>query len=94
MSKDFTNKLGPTFNNLIYYQPPDILEKELINKNKKIVIKNSEKFFKYMVIDDFLDKEVLNKLYKYCLTNSIWNEFDYKNGIIPCIFVANRRKKI
>ena len=88
LSKYFTNKLGPTFNNLIYYQPPDILEKELINKNKKIVIKNSEKFFKYMVIDDFLNKEVLNKLYKYCLTNSIWNEFDYKNGYIGS-FIEN-----
>ena len=30
LTKDFTNKLGPTFNNLIYYQPPDILEKKLV----------------------------------------------------------------
>ena len=33
LTKDFTNKLGPTFNNLIYYQPPDILEKKLISDN-------------------------------------------------------------
>ena len=88
LSKEFTNKLGPTFNNLIYYQPPDILEKKIINDDKKIVIKNSEKDFKYMVIDDFLDKEVLDNLYSYCLTNSIWNEFDYKNGYIGS-FIEN-----
>ena len=29
LSKKFTNKLGPTFNNLIYYQPPDVLEKKI-----------------------------------------------------------------
>ena len=80
LSKEFTYKLGPTFNNLIYYQPPDIIEKKIINDNKKIVEENSKKKFKYIVIDDFLNKEVLNKLYAYCLTNSIWNEFDYKNG--------------
>ena len=28
LSKEFTYKLGPTFNNLIYYQPPDIIEKK------------------------------------------------------------------
>ena len=88
LSKDFTNKLGPTFNKLIYFQPPDILEKKLINDNKKIVIKNSKKNFKYMVIDNFLNKEVLDKLYSYCLTNSIWNEFDYKNGYIGS-FIEN-----
>lgn len=82
LSKDFTIKLGPTFNNLIFYQPPDIMEKKVINNNKKIVIKNSGKIFKYIVIDDFLDKEVLDSLYSYCLTNSIWNEYDYRNGYI------------
>ena len=88
LSKEFTYKLGPTFNNLIYYQPPDIIEKKIINDNKKVVAKNSKKKFKYMVIDDFLNKEVLNKLYAYCLTNSIWNEFDYKNGYIGS-FIEN-----
>ena len=88
LSKEFTYKLGPTFNNLIYYQPPDIIEKKIINDNKKIVAENSKKKFKYMVIDDFLNKEVLNKLYAYCLTNSIWNEFDYKNGYIGS-FIEN-----
>ena len=88
LSKEFTYKLGPTFNNLIYYQPPDIIEKKIINDNKKIVEENSKKKFKYMVIDDFLNKEVLNKLYAYCLTNSIWNEFDYKNGYIGS-FIEN-----
>ena len=88
LSKEFTYKLGPTFNNLIYYQPPDIIEKKIINDNKKVVAKNSKKKFKYMVIDDFLNKEVLNKLYAYCLTNSIWSEFDYKNGYIGS-FIEN-----
>ena len=88
LSKEFTYKLGPTFNNLIYYQPPDIIEKKIINDNKKIVEENSKKKFKYMVIDDFLNKEVLNELYAYCLTNSIWNEFDYKNGYIGS-FIEN-----
>ena len=88
LSKEFTYKLGPTFNNLIYYQPPDIIEKKIINDNKKVVAKNSKKKFKYMVIDDFLNKEVLNELYAYCLTNSIWNEFDYKNGYIGS-FIEN-----
>ena len=88
LSKEFTNKLGPTFNNLIYYQPPDILEKKLINNNKKVIIKNSKKKFMYMVIDNFLNKEVLDILYKYCLTNSIWSEFDYKNGYIGS-FIEN-----
>ena len=88
LSKEFTYKLGPTFNNLIYYQPPDIIEKKIINDNKKIVEENSKKKFKYIVIDDFLNKEVLNKLYAYCLTNSIWNEFDYKNGYIGS-FIEN-----
>ena len=88
LSKEFTNKLGPTFNNLIYYQPPDILEKKLINNDKKIIRKNLEKKFKYMVIDNFLNKEVLDKLYSFCLTNSIWNEFDYKNGYIGS-FIEN-----
>ena len=88
LSKEFTYKLGPTFNNLIYYQPPDIIEKKIINDNKKIVAENSKKKFKYMVIDDFLNKEVLNELYAYCLTNSIWNEFDYKNGYIGS-FIEN-----
>ena len=41
-----------------------------------------------MVIDDFLSKEVLDKLYSFCLTNSIWNEFDYKNGYIGS-FIEN-----
>ena len=88
LSKEFTYKLGPTFNNLIYYQPPNIIEKKIINDNKKIVAENSKKKFKYMVIDDFLNKEVLNELYAYCLTNSIWNEFDYKNGYIGS-FIEN-----
>ena len=61
LSKEFTYKLGPTFNNLIYYQPPDIIEKKIINDNKKVVTINSKKKFKYMVIDDFLSKEVLDK---------------------------------
>ena len=88
LSKEFTYKLGPTFNNLIYYQPPDIIEKKIINDNKKVVTINSKKKFKYMVIDDFLSKEVLDKLYSFCLTNSIWNEFDYKNGYIGS-FIEN-----
>ena len=88
LSKEFTYKLGPTFNNLIYYQPPDIIEKKIINDNKKVVTINSKKKFKYMVIDDFLNKEVLDKLYSFCLTNSIWNEFDYKNGYIGS-FIEN-----
>ena len=88
LSKEFTYKLGPTFNNLIYYQPPGMIEKKIINDNKKIVAENSKKKFKYMVIDDFLNKEVLNKLYTYCLTNSIWTEFDYKNGYIGS-FIEN-----
>ena len=88
LSKEFTYKLGPTFNNLIYYQPPDIIEKKIINDNKKIVAINLKKKFKYMVIDDFLNKEVLDKLYLFCLTNSIWNEFDYKNGYIGS-FIEN-----
>ena len=88
LSKKFTNKLGPTFNNLIYYQPPDVLEKKLINDNKKVVIKNSKKKFMYIVIDDFLNKDVLEMLNNYCLTNSIWNEFDYKNGYIGS-FIEN-----
>ena len=88
LSKEFTYKLGPTFNNLIYYQPPDIIEKKIINDNNKVVEINSKKKFKYMVIDDFLNKEVLNELYAYCLTNSIWNEFDYKNGYIGS-FIEN-----
>ena len=88
LSKEFTYKLGPTFNNLIYYQPPDIIEKKIINDNKKIVAINLKKKFKYMVIDDFLSKEVLDKLYSFCLTNSIWNEFDYKNGYIGS-FIEN-----
>ena len=46
LTKDFTNKLGPTFNNLIYYQPPDILEKKLISDNKKVFVKNSKKKYK------------------------------------------------
>ena len=88
LSKEFTYKLGPTFNNLIYYQPPDIIEKKIINDNNKVATINSKKKFKYMVIDDFLNKEVLDKLYSFCLTNSIWNEFDYKNGYIGS-FVEN-----
>ena len=88
LSKEFTYKLGPTFNNLIYYQPPDIIEKKIINDNNKVVAINSKKKFKYMVIDDFLNKEVLDKLYSFCLTNSIWNEFDYKNGYIGS-FIEN-----
>jgi len=88
LSKNFSYKLGPTFNNLIYYQPPDIIEKEIINKNNKIVLKNSERNFKYIVIDNFLDKDVLDKLFSFCLTNSIWNEFDYKNGYIGS-FIEN-----
>ena len=88
LSKEFTYKLGPTFNNLIYYQPPDIIEKKIINDNNKVVEINSKKKFKYMVIDDFLSKEVLDKLYSFCLTNSIWNEFDYKNGYIGS-FIEN-----
>ena len=88
LSKNFTKKLGPTFNNLIYFQPPDIIERTVINKNKKIVAKSSDKIFKYMVIDNFLNKDVLNILYKYCLSNSIWNEFDYKNGYIGS-FIEN-----
>ena len=31
LSKEFTKKLGPTFNNLIYFQPPDIIEENVIN---------------------------------------------------------------
>ena len=88
LSKEFTYKLGPTFNNLIYYQPPDIIEKKIINDNNKVATINSKKKFKYMVIDDFLSKEVLDKLYSFCLTNSIWNEFDYKNGYIGS-FIEN-----
>ncbi len=88
LSKEFTYKLGPTFNNLIYYQPPDIIEKKIINDNNNVVAINSKKKFKYMVIDDFLNKEVLDKLYSFCLTNSIWNEFDYKNGYIGS-FIEN-----
>ena len=88
LSKEFTYKLGPTFNNLIYYQPPDIIEKKIINDNNKVIAINSKKKFKYMVIDDFLNKEVLDKLYSFCLTNSIWNEFDYKNGYIGS-FIEN-----
>ena len=88
LSKKFTNKLGPTFNNLIYYQPPDVLEKKLINDNKKVAVKNSKKKFMYMVFDDFLNKDVLEMLNNYCLTNSIWNEFDYKNGYIGS-FIEN-----
>ena len=109
LSKEFTYKLGPTFNNLIYYQPPDIIEKKIINDNKKIVEENSKKKFKYIVIDDFLNKEVLNKLYAYCLTNSIWNEFDYKKGdtegfvnyalsinkcVLAAIFIEDEKNKI
>lgn len=83
LSKEFTYKLGPTFNNLIYYQPPDIIEKNVINDNKKIIMeKNSKKNFQYIVIDNFLVSDALNKLFSFCLTNSIWNEFDYKNGYI------------
>ena len=41
-----------------------------------------------MVKDNFLNKDVLNILYKYCLSNSIWNEFDYKNGYIGS-FIEN-----
>ena len=88
LSKNFTKKLGPTFNNLIYFQPPDVIERTVINKNKKIVAKSSDKIFKYMVIDNFLNKDVLNILYKYCLSNSIRNEFDYKNGYIGS-FIEN-----
>ena len=88
LSKNFTKKLGPTFYNLIYFQPPDVIERTVINKNKKIVAKSSDKIFKYMVIDNFLNKDVLNILYKYCLSNSIWNEFDYKNGYIGS-FIEN-----
>ncbi|MBK47773.1 MAG: hypothetical protein CMI94_01935 [Pelagibacteraceae bacterium] len=88
LSKDFTNKLGPTFNNLIYYQPPDIMDKKIISDKRKIVSENSNKKFKYIVIDDFLNKEILETLYEYCLTNSIWNEFDYKNGYIGS-FIEN-----
>ena len=89
LSEEYTKKLGATFNNIIYYQPPDIIEKEIINKKKLVVTKNSEKKFNYIVIDNFLDSEVLKKLYEYCLTNSIWNEFDYKNGYIGS-FIENR----
>ena len=88
LTEKFTKILGPTFNNLIYYQPPDIMEKKLINDKKKIIIKKSKKKFMYMVIDNFLKKDVLEKLYNYCLTNSIWNEFDYKNGYIGS-FIEN-----
>ena len=65
-----------------------MLEKKLINDNKKIIIKNSKKKFMYMIIDDFLNKEVLDTLNDYCLTNSIWCEFDYKNGYIGS-FIEN-----
>ena len=41
LSKEFTKKLGPTFNNLIYFQPPDIIEENVINKDKKIYTKLS-----------------------------------------------------
>ena len=34
------------------------------------------------------NQEVLDKLYSFCLTNSIWNEFDYKNGYIGS-FIEN-----
>jgi len=88
LSKKFTVKLGPTFNNLIYYQPPDIIEKKIINEKKRVFLKNSDKSFKYIVIDDFLNKDILNALNKYCLTNSIWSEFDYKNGYIGS-FIEN-----
>jgi len=88
LSKEFTKKLGPTFNNLIYFQPPDIIEENVINKDKKIYTKNPGSDFKYIVIDNFLKKNVLDILYRYCLTNSIWNEFDYKNGYIGS-FVEN-----
>ena len=56
--------------------------------DKKIYTKNSGSDFKYIVIDNFLKKNVLDILYRYCLTNSIWNEFDYKNGYIGS-FVEN-----
>ena len=88
LSKEFTYKLGPTFNNLIYYQPPDILEKKVINDNTNIVAKSNKKKFQYIVLDNFLNKEALDKLYSFCLTNSIWNEFDYKNGYIGS-FIEN-----
>ena len=77
LSKDFTNKLGPTFNNLIYYQPPDIMDKKIISDKRKIVSENSNKKFKYIVIDDFLNKEILETLYEYCLT--IWILIDSYN---------------
>ena len=64
------------------------MEKKLINDEKKIIIKNSKKKFMYMVIDNFLKNDVLEKLYNYCLTNSILNEFDYKNGYIGS-FIEN-----
>lgn len=88
LSKEFTYKLGPTFNNLIYYQPPDIIEGKIINENKKITLKNSGKKFRYIVLDNFLDLKALDKLFSFCLTNSIWNEFDYKNGYIGS-FIEN-----
>ncbi len=88
LSKEFTYKLGPTFNNLIYYQPPDILEKKAINDDANIVAKSNKKKFQYIVLDNFLNKEALDKLYSFCLTNSIWNEFDYKNGYIGS-FIEN-----
>ena len=43
LSKEFTYKLGPTFNNLIYYQPPDILEKKAINDDANIIAKSNKK---------------------------------------------------
>ena len=88
LSKEFTYKLGPTFNNLIYYQPPDILEKKAINDDANIIAESNKKKFQYIVLDNFLNKEALDKLYSFCLTNSIWNEFDYKNGYIGS-FIEN-----
>jgi len=86
LSKEFTYKLGPTFNNLIYYQPPDILEKKAINNNTNVVEESIKKEFKYIVLDNFLSKEALDKLYSFCLTNSIWSEFDYQNGYIGSFY--------
>ena len=87
LSKEYSKILGPTFNNLIYFQPPNIVTGSTINKKKKI-IKSWKKDSQYIVIDNFLNEKALDKLLFFCLSNTIWNEFDYKNGYLGS-FIEN-----
>ena len=87
LTKKYTKILGPTFNNLIYFQPPDIITNSTISEKKKI-LKTWKKDSQYIVIDNFLSKEALNELLFFCLSNTIWNEFDYKNGYLGS-FIEN-----